>query len=89
MHGESITINKILVHRQPGLKVPGSKDSYLVYLVHPLPETMTEYVWDFGHLTANEEQQCIRCVVIFYIVDTHRHIKNGGGYCGPICTKLR
>eukprot|EP00026_Physarum_polycephalum_P000016 Phypoly_transcript_00016.p1 GENE.Phypoly_transcript_00016~~Phypoly_transcript_00016.p1 ORF type:complete len:3661 (+),score=399.99 Phypoly_transcript_00016:3-10985(+) len=31
------------------------KPSKLVYLVHPLPETMTEYVWDIGSLKEKEE----------------------------------
>ena len=33
-----------------GLKIEGLKSSKLVYLVHPLPESMLTFVWDFGVL---------------------------------------
>ncbi len=36
---------------------------HLVYRVHPLPETMIDYVWDYGALTANEEHLYIRSMV--------------------------
>ncbi|KAK3713136.1 hypothetical protein QZH41_001215 [Actinostola sp. cb2023] len=37
--------------------------SKLVYRVHPLPETMIDYVWDYGSLNAEDEKAYIRRMV--------------------------
>ena len=39
-----------------------------MYLVHPLPETMTEYVWDIGSLKEKEELQYIERMMSILIV---------------------
>ena len=36
----------------------------LLYTVHPLPETMIEFVWDYGHLDANTERKYIEVMFI-------------------------
>ena len=35
----------------------------LLYTVHPLPETMLNYVWDFGELTPQDEQKYISTIL--------------------------
>lgn len=37
--------------------------SNLVYRVHPLPQTMMEYVWDYGFLKSEEEVAYIKLMV--------------------------
>lgn len=46
-----------------GLKVEGLQSSKLVYLVHPLPESMLTFVWDFGILKPNDELKYIEKIV--------------------------
>eukprot|EP01119_Soliformovum_irregulare_P009249 TRINITY_DN2247_c0_g1_i2.p1 TRINITY_DN2247_c0_g1~~TRINITY_DN2247_c0_g1_i2.p1 ORF type:complete len:1952 (+),score=519.45 TRINITY_DN2247_c0_g1_i2:40-5856(+) len=38
----------------------------LVYRVHPLPHSMSEYVWDYGQVEGNEEMQYIRAIISKY-----------------------
>ena len=38
--------------------------SKLVYRVHPLPETMIDYVWDYGTLHSNDEKSYIKQMVM-------------------------
>ena len=44
-----------------GLEMPDMLDDYskLVYRVHPLPEAMVDYVWDYGSLTPQDEKAYI------------------------------
>ena len=48
-----------------GLSGKSITDEYskLVYRVHPLPETMIDYVWDYGALNPEDEQTYIRQMV--------------------------
>eukprot|EP00762_Andalucia_godoyi_P005385 ANDGO_08381.mRNA.1 Putative uncharacterized transmembrane protein DDB_G0290641 len=46
------------------------KSTELVYRVHPLPETMMEYVWDFGRLDDVEEERYIEAMVLKKIADS-------------------
>ena len=39
------------------------KHSELVYRVHPLPEAMVDYVWDYGSLTPQDEKAYIKRMV--------------------------
>ena len=42
----------------------GNLDSYkLLYTVHPLPETMLNYVWDFGTLSEKTEEKHIHAIL--------------------------
>ncbi|KAJ8320969.1 hypothetical protein KUTeg_002556 [Tegillarca granosa] len=49
----------------PGLqgKLKSDKLSHLVYRVHPIPEALIEYIWDFGSLSATDERQYIKRIV--------------------------
>eukprot|EP00741_Cyanophora_paradoxa_P020194 tig00000219_g19493.t1 len=51
--------------QQAGLKLKQRDDpmSKLVYRVHPLPEKLADYVWDFGSLTRADEEQYICAMV--------------------------
>jgi hypothetical protein len=44
-------------------KISKDKLSMLVYRVHPLPETLMEYIWDFGSLTESDELRYIASMV--------------------------
>ena len=48
-----------------GLEVKDMIDEYsgLVYRVHPLPEAMVDYIWDYGSLTPQDEKSYIRRMV--------------------------
>lgn len=46
-----------------GLKIEGLKSSKLVYLVHPLPQSMFTSVWNFGSLVPADEAKYIRKIV--------------------------
>ena len=48
-----------------GLEGKNKSDEYseLVYRVHPLPEAMMDYVWDYGSLTPEDEKSYIRRMV--------------------------
>ncbi|CAG8770906.1 27002_t:CDS:2, partial [Dentiscutata erythropus] len=35
----------------------------MVYQVHPIPDQILDYVWDYGHLKANDEQNYIEIMV--------------------------
>ncbi len=50
-------------HFTQGLKIQGLKSSKLVYLVHPLPESMLTFVWDFGVLKKDDELRYIQKIV--------------------------
>lgn len=50
-------------HLTQGLKIQGLKSSKLVYLVHPLPESMLTFVWDFGVLRKDDELRYITKIV--------------------------
>jgi len=41
----------------------GKEGARLVYRVHPLPETMLDYIWDYGSLSSMEERGYIRKMV--------------------------
>ena len=45
-----------------GLEMNDMMDDYseLVYRVHPLPEAMVDYVWDYGSLTSQDEKAYIQ-----------------------------
>ena len=55
-------VGKILTS---GLSEKTSTDEYsrLVYRVHPLPETMTDYVWDYGSVSPEDERRYIARMV--------------------------
>lgn len=42
-----------------GLKIKTDELSRLVYRVHPLPETLIDYVWDYGSLSKSDEKSYI------------------------------
>ncbi|XP_048242688.1 uncharacterized protein LOC124148338 [Haliotis rufescens] len=44
-------------------KVKSDDQSKLVYRVHPLPERMVDYVWDYGSLTESDEKAYISSMV--------------------------
>ncbi|XP_067665929.1 uncharacterized protein [Haliotis asinina] len=44
-------------------KVKSDEQSKLVYRVHPLPERMVDYVWDYGSLTESDEKAYIGSMV--------------------------
>ncbi|XP_069124642.1 uncharacterized protein [Argopecten irradians] len=44
--------------------------SRLVYRVHPLPESLIDFVWDYGRLSDNDEQRYIRTMV-GSVLDSH------------------
>ena len=48
-----------------GLESKTTTDEYseLVYRVHPLPEAMVDYVWDYGSLTPQDEKAYIKRMV--------------------------
>ncbi len=48
-----------------GLEGKNKTDEYseLVYRVHPLPESMVDYVWDYGSLTPQDEKAYIQRMV--------------------------
>ncbi len=48
-----------------GLEGKNKTDEYseLVYRVHPLPESMVDYVWDYGSLTPQDEKTYIQRMV--------------------------
>eukprot|EP00741_Cyanophora_paradoxa_P015457 tig00020892_g14920.t1 len=56
---------EVAKQRQAGLKLKQGDDpmSKLVYRVHPLPEKLADYVWDFGSLTRADEEQYIQAMV--------------------------
>ena len=60
----------------------------LLYRVHPLPETMMDYVWDYGSLEAKDEEEYIKCIlssksackssIIKAVISAHRFVKENG-----------
>jgi len=40
-----------------------AKNSELVYTVHPLPHSLLNFVFDFGNLTSDQENDYIRCII--------------------------
>ena len=48
--------------------------SKLVYRVHPLPETMIDYVWDYGSLHASDEQAYIARMVETLFKNQHLNL---------------
>ena len=40
-----------------------AKNSDLVYTVHPLPHSLLNFVFDFGNLTSDQENDYIRCII--------------------------
>ncbi len=46
-----------------GLKIEGLKSSKLVYLVHPLPQSMFTSVWNFGSLVPADEEKYIMKII--------------------------
>lgn len=57
-----------------GLSDKTSTDEYskLVYRVHPLPETMIDYVWDYGSVSPEDETRYIARMVEGVFDDKHR-----------------
>eukprot|EP00741_Cyanophora_paradoxa_P003607 tig00000093_g3504.t1 len=51
---------------QAGLKLRQRDDpmSRLVYRVHPLPERLADFVWDFGSLSREDETRYVRAMVL-------------------------
>ncbi len=64
-------VGKILTS---GLSEKASRDEYsrLVYRVHPLPETMIDYVWDYGSVSPEDERKYIARMVEGIFDDKHR-----------------
>ena len=57
--------NKLLMHSENiGIKKQtGTKEKFrLLYTVNPIPETMLDYVWDFGVLTDADQEKYIRSI---------------------------
>jgi hypothetical protein len=42
------------------------RESRLVYKVHPLPEAMFSFVWDYGSLPKQEEKEYIQKILKSY-----------------------
>ena len=42
----------------------GGGGGELVYVVHPLPETLLDYVWDYGTLNEGEETRYIKSMLL-------------------------
>ena len=59
-----------------GLSEKVSTDEYsgLVYRVHPLPETMIDYVWDYGSVGPEDEKRYIARMVDGVLHDRHRKL---------------
>ena len=60
--GAGLSAEVLAFSSSPVLETQASNTSFsgLVYLVHPLPETMLDYVWDYGTLAAVDEQKYIQ-----------------------------
>ena len=56
-----------------GLEGRNKTDEYseLVYRVHPLPEAMVDYVWDYGSLTPEDEKAYIQRMVQSSVSERH------------------
>ncbi|XP_028413413.1 E3 ubiquitin-protein ligase rnf213-alpha-like, partial [Dendronephthya gigantea] len=83
-----------------GLEMNNMKDEYskLVYRVHPLPEAMVDYVWDYGSLTPHDEKEYIKRmiqslpgkyldVLAELIAESQRFIRESED--NPYCVSLR
>ena len=66
-------VGKILTS---GLSEKTSTDEYsrLVYRVHPLPETMIDYVWDYGSVSPEDEKAYIARMVEGVFHDKHGNL---------------
>ncbi|XP_041364113.1 E3 ubiquitin-protein ligase RNF213-like [Gigantopelta aegis] len=51
------------------MKVKTDEQSKLVYRVNPLPETMVDFVWDYGNLTCEDEKEYIQRMVGDIVTD--------------------
>ena len=83
-----------------GLKINDLTDEYsnLVYRVHPLPEAMVEYIWDYGSLTPQDESLYIhrmvqnlpteyQHVVVGLLAESQKFIRESER--NPFCVSLR
>ena len=85
-----------------GLEGKNITDQYsgLVYRVHPLPEAMIDYVWDYGSLAPNDEKAYIRRMVghtkiakksvnllVDLLAESQTFIRNAE--CNHFCVSLR
>ena len=83
-----------------GLKGKNITDEYskLVYRVHPLPEAMIDYVWDYGSLSPEDERAYIQrmvrvlpdkyqAMVVDSLVESQKFIRNAEK--NPFCVSLR
>ena len=85
-----------------GLEGKNTTDEYskLVYRVHPLPEAMMDYVWDYGSLSQKDERNYIQRMVIVkelptkyrrLLVDllaaSQKFVRNAAN--NPFCVSLR
>ena len=80
-------------------KLAVDESSHLVYRVHPLPETMIDYVWDYGSLSTNDERAYIgrmveslalkvdRRLLVDLLASSQDHIRKVEGT--PYCVSLR
>ena len=55
--------NASKIHENVGIKknrkIINKQTNFLVHVVKPLPDTIIEYVWDFGTLTENDLKKYI------------------------------
>ena len=83
-----------------GLEGKNKTDEYseLVYRVHPLPEAMVDYVWDYGSLTPQDEKVYIQRMVrnissecqhdlVELLVESQKFIRTSEK--NPFCVSLR
>ena len=83
-----------------GLEGKNINDDYskLVYRVHPLPEAMADYVWDYGSLTPEDEKAYIhrmvqniplqqQFVLVNLLAESQKFIRDSEN--NPFCVSLR
>ena len=79
-----------------GLEGKNKTDEYseLVYRVHPLPEAMMDYVWDYGSLTPKDERayiermvQNLPPVLVDLLAESQKFIRKSER--NPFCVSLR
>jgi len=64
-----------LVYQYSDAQATQDELKQLAYMVHPLPEIMKQYVWDFGSLTTEAEEQYIERMLVKCFTRLGRHDK--------------
>ncbi|CAG9322652.1 unnamed protein product [Blepharisma stoltei] len=58
-----VSCRKATYEENVGIKKANAKISKLMHIVKPLPDTMIEYVWDFGYLADNDSRKYIHTML--------------------------